>query len=95
MVLLMTVNPGFGGQRFIDAVVPKICELRAEADRQGLTLDIEVDGGIKADNIAVAAAAGANVFVSGSGVFGEPGDPKRPYADVIARLRANAAAARA
>jgi ribulose-phosphate 3-epimerase len=89
MVLLMTVNPGFGGQKFIDAVLPKIRELRAEADRRGLALDIEVDGGIKADTIAAAARAGANVFVSGSGVFND----KAGYADAIGRMRANAQAA--
>jgi ribulose-phosphate 3-epimerase len=88
MVLLMTVNPGFGGQSFISAVLPKIRELRAEIERQKLMVDIEVDGGIKADNVAIAAEAGANVFVSGSGVFGH-----KDYAKVIAAIRANAEAA--
>jgi ribulose-phosphate 3-epimerase len=95
MVLLMTVNPGYGGQQFIDAVLPKIRELRAEADRRGLPLDIEVDGGIKADNVDVVARAGANVFVSGSGVFGSrppSGDATAAYRDVIARIRSRAAA---
>ncbi len=85
MVLLMSVNPGFGGQAFIPAVLRKIEKLRAEADRRGLDLDIEVDGGIKVDNIEVAARAGANVFVAGSAVFGE-----KDYKPVIARLRSRA-----
>jgi len=85
MVLLMTVNPGFGGQSFISAVLPKIRELRAEITRRKLQVDIEVDGGIKADNVAVAAEAGANVFVSGSGVFGE-----KDYVRTIAAIRAGA-----
>jgi ribulose-phosphate 3-epimerase len=95
MVLLMTVNPGFGGQRFIEAVVPKIRALRAEADRAGLALDIEVDGGIKDGTVKTAAAAGANVFVAGSAVFSEIGHAARPYADVIARLRVAAEGSRA
>ena len=85
MVLLMTVNPGFGGQAFIPAVLRKIEKLRAEADRRGLDLDIEVDGGIKADNIDVSARAGANVFVSGSGIFAE-----KDYKTIIARMRQRA-----
>jgi len=88
MVLLMTVNPGFGGQSFIPQVVPKIRALRDRADALGLTLDIEVDGGIKVDNVDVVARAGANVFVSGSGIFGE-GD----YAHTIAEMRRRAQAA--
>ncbi len=87
MVLLMTVNPGFGGQAFIPAVLRKIEKLRGEADRRGLDLDIEVDGGIKADNIDVSARAGANVFVSGSGIFAE-----KDYKAVIARMRQRAQA---
>ena len=84
MVLVMRVNPGFGGQDFIPQVLPKISALRAEADRRGLTLDIEVDGGIKVDNVDVVARAGANVFVSGSGIFS--GD----YGERIRDLRARA-----
>jgi ribulose-phosphate 3-epimerase len=83
MVLLMSVNPGFGGQRFIESVVPKIQELRALAPN----LDIEVDGGIKADNVDVVVRAGANVIVSGSGVFGS-GD----YASNIRAIRERATA---
>jgi ribulose-phosphate 3-epimerase len=82
MVLIMSVNPGFGGQSFIPAVVSKIADLRAEADRRGLDLDIEVDGGIKVDNVDVVARAGANVIVSGSGIFGH-----EDYKDVIAKMR--------
>jgi ribulose-phosphate 3-epimerase len=89
MVLLMSVNPGFGGQSFIDAVLPKIRTLRHELDDRGLGhVDIEVDGGIKVGNVADVAAAGANVFVSGSGIFGQ-GD----YATTIREMRARANAA--
>ncbi len=88
MVLLMTVNPGFGGQSFIAAVVPKIRDLRAEISRRGLDVDIEVDGGIKVDNVATVTAAGANVIVSGSGVF-KTGD----YAATIAAMRDRGASA--
>ena len=86
MILLMTVNPGFGGQQFIDAVLPKIRELRALAP----DLDIEVDGGIKPANVARVAAAGANVFVAGSAVFGQP-----DYRAVISALRRGAESAAA
>jgi len=89
MVLLMTVNPGFGGQSFIEAVLPKIRALRAELDRRGLVVDIEVDGGIKVDNVARVVEAGANVVVSGSGIFGTS-----DYAATIAQMRRNAEGAR-
>ena len=85
MVLVMSVNPGFGGQSFIPQVLEKIRALRHEADTRGLELDIEVDGGIKVDNVDVVARAGANVIVSGSGIFGA-GD----YKETIARLRERA-----
>ena len=88
MVLIMSVNPGFGGQKFIPSALAKITELRHMIDDRGLAVDIEVDGGIKLDNVAAAAAAGANVFVSGSGVFGTP-----DYAKTIAELRRRAIAA--
>jgi len=84
-VLVMSVNPGFGGQSFIPQVLEKIRALRHEADTRGLELDIEVDGGIKVDNVDVVARAGANVIVSGSGIFGA-GD----YKETIARLRERA-----
>jgi ribulose-phosphate 3-epimerase len=92
MVLIMSVNPGFGGQAFIPAVLEKIRELRAEADRRGHDLDIEVDGGIKVDNVAEVARAGANLIVSGSGIFGE-----KDYGGTIKamRQRADQAAGRA
>ncbi|OCL27927.1 ribulose-phosphate 3-epimerase [Orenia metallireducens] len=71
MVLLMTVNPGFGGQSFIPEVLPKIKRLRAMIEEQGLEIDIQVDGGIKPNTTAVEAVeAGANVLVAGSAVFG-------------------------
>jgi ribulose-phosphate 3-epimerase len=88
MVLLMSVNPGFGGQAFIPQVLRKIEKLRGELDRRGLAVDIQVDGGIKADNIGEVARAGANVFVAGSAVFGE-----KDYRAIIARMRENAQAA--
>ena len=73
MVLLMTVNPGFGGQSFIESVMPKVEALRTMAEARGLhDLQIQVDGGINRDTIKRAAAAGADVFVSGSGVFKAP-----------------------
>jgi ribulose-phosphate 3-epimerase len=85
MVLVMSVNPGFGGQAFIPQVLEKVRALRAEADRRGLALEIEVDGGIKTDNVAEVAAAGANVIVSGSGIFGE-----KDYAGTIRQMRRRA-----
>jgi ribulose-phosphate 3-epimerase len=90
MVLLMTVNPGFGGQRFIQAVVPKIRELREEIVRRGLDVDIEVDGGIAADTAPIVVGAGANVLVAGSAVFASPG---KNYPAAIAELRRGAARA--
>ncbi len=81
-VLIMSVNPGFGGQSFIPSALDKIRTLRKMIDQRGLTIDIEVDGGIKIDNIAEVAAAGADVFVSGSGVFGT-----KDYAATITELR--------
>jgi ribulose-phosphate 3-epimerase len=90
MVLLMTVNPGFGGQRFIQAVVPKIRALREEVVRRGLDVDIEVDGGIAADTASIVVGAGANVLVAGSAVFASPG---KNYTAAIAELRRGAARA--
>lgn len=85
MALVMTVEPGFGGQGLIEETLPKIAALRAEADRRGLALDIEVDGGIKAENIGHVSSFGANIFVAGSSVFGKP-----DRAVAIATLRAAA-----
>lgn len=90
LVLLMTVNPGFGGQDFIPGGLGKIAALRREIDRRGLAVELEVDGGVKPDNIAAVAAAGAEVFVAGSAVFNSP-----DYAATIAALRASGTAARA
>ena len=70
MVLLMSVNPGFGGQAFIPAVLQKIAELRQLLDDHGGDIRLQVDGGIKVDNIAEVAAAGADTFVAGSAIFG-------------------------
>ena len=70
MVLVMTVEPGFGGQSFMADQMEKVRKIRDEINRRGLDTDIEVDGGINGETISVAAAAGANVFVSGSALFG-------------------------
>ncbi len=88
-VLIMSVNPGFGGQSFIRSALDKIRTLRRMIDDRGLSIDIEVDGGIKIDNIAEVAAAGADVFVSGSGVFGTT-----DYAATITELRDRGSRAR-
>ena len=69
MVLVMTVEPGFGGQSFMEDMMPKVSAVRSEIDRRGLDVDIQVDGGINKDTISIAAKAGANVFVAGSAVF--------------------------
>ena len=82
MVLLMSVNPGFGGQDFIPSVMEKISALRKIIDQKKLNIRLEVDGGIKLDNIAEVANAGADTFVSGSGIFGE-----KSYQDVISKMR--------
>lgn len=74
MVLVMTVNPGWGGQAFIGEVMPKLRELRSEIDRRGLAVEIGVDGGIKLDTIATARAAGGEVMVVGSGLYRTDGD---------------------
>ena len=84
-VLVMSVNPGFGGQSFIDAVLPKIAQLRRWIDERGLAVDLEVDGGIAEATIERAARAGANVFVAGTAVFGEA-----DYRAAIADLRKRA-----
>jgi ribulose-phosphate 3-epimerase len=84
-VLIMTVNPGFGGQAFIANVVPKIRALRQEIDRRGLAVDIEVDGGIGPETAPIVAEAGASVLVAGAAVFGKP-----DYAAAIREIRAAA-----
>jgi ribulose-phosphate 3-epimerase len=96
LILLMSVNPGFGGQSFIASALPKIALVRARIDRHreqgGQPIWLEVDGGIKTDNIGAAAAAGADTFVSGSAIFGAP-DPDGGYRGVIGHLRSALAAA--
>ena len=84
-VLVMTVNPGFGGQKFIAGTMDKVRQLRAWIDERDLDVDLEIDGGVGPDTIAVAAAAGANVFVAGTAIFGE-----KNYADAIENLRKRA-----
>jgi ribulose-phosphate 3-epimerase len=81
MVLLMSVNPGFGGQKFIGSVLSKIELLRNTLDESGVELDLEVDGGIKPDNVASIKQAGANVLVAGSAIFGS-GDYKKAIEDL-------------
>ncbi|HMS79380.1 MAG TPA: ribulose-phosphate 3-epimerase, partial [Burkholderiaceae bacterium] len=94
MVLLMSVNPGFGGQGFIDSALPKLREVRRRIDAHvaagGRPIWLEIDGGVKVDNIGAIAAAGADTFVAGSAVFGAP-DPDGGYRGVIERLRGAAA----
>ncbi len=82
LVLIMSVNPGFGGQDFIDSALRKIEAVRQRIDASGKDIRLEVDGGIKIDNIARAAAAGADTFVAGSAIFGKP-----DYAAVIGDMR--------
>jgi ribulose-phosphate 3-epimerase len=82
LVLLMSVNPGFGGQQFISSVLPKIAEVRRRIDKLGKDIWLEVDGGIKADNIAEVARAGADTFVAGSAIFGS-----KDYAATIRDMR--------
>ncbi|MGG0657890.1 ribulose-phosphate 3-epimerase [Rummeliibacillus pycnus] len=71
LVLLMTVNPGFGGQKFIHSVVPKIAELSAMIKEKNLNVDIEIDGGINSETIVPCAQAGATIFVAGSAIYGK------------------------
>jgi ribulose-phosphate 3-epimerase len=82
MVLIMSVNPGFGGQAFIPSSIPKIRELRTRIKEKGLNVDIEVDGGISPKTIGSVSEAGANVFVAGSAIFGS-GD----YAETIRTMK--------
>jgi ribulose-phosphate 3-epimerase len=90
LVLLMSVNPGFGGQQFIRAVLPKISDVRRRIDRLGREVWLEVDGGVKTENIAEIAAAGADTFVAGSAIFGS-----KDYAATLREMRARLAGARA
>jgi ribulose-phosphate 3-epimerase len=86
LVLLMSVNPGFGGQQFIASVLPKIEDVRRRIAATGKPIWLEVDGGVKADNIAQIARAGADTFVAGSAIFGA-----RDYGKAIAEMRAQLA----
>ncbi len=86
-VLVMTVNPGFGGQAFIEAMLGKISRVRALIDERGLAADLQVDGGISAATAAAVASAGANVLVAGSAVYND----RMSVADAIAAIRASAA----
>ena len=82
MLLLMSVNPGFGGQKFIPSTLQKLAQARQLIDDSGYDIRLEVDGGVGVDNIAEVAAAGADTFVAGSAIFGQP-----DYAVVIAKMR--------
>jgi len=88
MVLLMSVNPGFGGQKFIDSTLEKLRQARRMIDESGLDIRLEVDGGVKTDNIGEIAAAGADTFVAGSAIFGSDN-----YAATISEMRAEISAA--
>jgi ribulose-phosphate 3-epimerase len=83
LVLVMSVNPGFGGQSFIDYVLPKITAIRKRIEAIGKAIDLEVDGGIKVENVRRVADAGADTFVAGSAIYGTT-----DYAKTIARFRA-------
>ena len=89
-VLLMSVNPGFGGQGFIASTLDKLRVVRGMIDRSGKHVRLEIDGGVKPDNIGAIAAAGADTFVAGSAIFGHP-----DYAQVIRDMKAAVDAARA
>jgi ribulose-phosphate 3-epimerase len=88
LVLLMSVNPGFGGQAFIPSAFDKLKRVRDRIEALGKPIRLEIDGGVKADNIGAIAAAGADTFVAGSAIFNAP-----DYAAVIAKMRAEVAAA--
>ena len=84
MILLMSVNPGFGGQKFIPSALDKLRQARKLIDDSGLEIRLEIDGGVKVDNIGEIAAAGADTFVAGSAIFGS-----EDYAATIAAMKAN------
>ena len=88
MVLLMSVNPGFGGQKFIPSALDKLRDARKIIDQSGLEIRLEIDGGVKVDNIGEIAAAGADTFVAGSAIFGSD-----DYATTIAAMKENIAKA--
>jgi ribulose-phosphate 3-epimerase len=95
MILLMSVNPGFGGQSFIPYVLDKLRAVRERIDRSGRDIRLEIDGGVKADNIREVAAAGADTFVAGSAIFGaaKASDPNH-YDSIVGSLRSELAKAR-
>jgi ribulose-phosphate 3-epimerase len=88
LVLLMSVNPGFGGQKFIASALAKLAEARRRIEASGRSVRLEIDGGVKTDNIGAIAAAGADTFVAGSAIFGSP-----DYAATIAQMRREISAA--
>jgi ribulose-phosphate 3-epimerase len=89
LVLLMSVNPGFGGQSFIPSALTKLKQVRQMIDRTGKNIRLEIDGGVKVENIGEIAAAGADTFVAGSAIFNAPN-----YAEVIGQMRAQIAKVR-
>ncbi len=94
MILLMSVNPGFGGQSFIPSTLGKLREARKMIDDSGLDIRLEVDGGVKVDNICEIAQAGADTFVAGSAIFGAKGEnDANDYDTVVAAMRAELAKA--
>ena len=86
LILIMSVNPGFGGQSFLPSTLKKLQQARRLIDESGLDIRLEVDGGVKVDNIAEIAAAGADMFVAGSAIFGKP-----DYKQIIDQMRAQLA----
>ena len=86
MILIMTVEPGFGGQKFIPAMMPKVSQAAKLGEERQLAVDIQVDGGINKSTIGTAARAGANSFVSGTGVFGT-GDVAKAVRELRAELK--------
>ena len=82
LLLIMTVNPGFGGQKFISGMLPKIRKARELAQTRGLKMAIEVDGGVTAENIGTLAEAGADIFVAGAAIFGSPS-----YVETIGKMK--------
>jgi len=90
LILVMTVNPGFGGQKFIRATLPKIRQVRNALTERGLECEVEVDGGINEETIALAAEAGADVMVAGSSVYDAPGGVGPAIARLISRAQSKA-----
>ena len=93
MVLVMSVNPGFGGQAFIPSALEKLRAIRSKIDASGKPIRLEIDGGVKADNIGEIAAAGADTFVAGSAIFNGPRS-REHYAALVTQMKAAVAAVR-